>query len=46
MLSISPFLVIDDNNSRSDKKVFKSTSYTRHKVDLRVNFEVAYPYTS
>ena len=44
MLSISPFLVIDDNTFKRVIKSFKSTLYTRYKVDLELNFGRTYPF--
>ena len=44
MLSVSPFLVIDDNTNFEVIKKFKSTLYTRHKVDLELNFSRTYPF--
>ena len=44
MLSISPFLVIDDNTFKRVIESFKSNLYTRHKVDLELNFARTYPF--
>jgi hypothetical protein len=44
MLSISPFLVIDDNTNFGVIKSFKSTLYIRHKVDLELNFGRTYSF--
>ena len=44
MLSISPFLVIDDNTNFGVIKSFKSTLYTRHKVNLELNFGRTYSF--
>ena len=44
MLSIFTFLVIDDNTNFGVIKVFKSTLYTRHKVDLELNFGRTYSF--
>ena len=44
MLSISSFLVIDDNTFKGVIKRFKSTLYTRHKVDLELNFGRTYSF--
>jgi len=37
-------LVIDDNTNIGVIKEFKSTLYTRHKVDLELNFGRTYPF--
>ena len=44
MLSVSPFLVIDDNTNFEVIKKFKSTLYTRHKVDLELNVGRTYSF--
>ena len=44
MLSISPFLLIDDNTNFGVIKSFKSTLYTRHKVDMELNFGRTYSF--
>ena len=44
MLSIFPFLVIDDNTFKRVIESFKSNLYTRHKVDLELNFGRTYSF--
>ena len=44
MLSVSHFLVIYGNTNFEVIKKFKSTLYTRHKVDLELNFGITYSF--
>ena len=39
-----PFFIIDDNTNFGVIESFKSTLYTRHKVDLELNFGRTYSF--